>query len=949
MFALSDMVRGVGERRHSGAEARMRPGSAMRVAWLERDLADIEREFQLAGGDERMKKQAERAALMGAVKLEEMMADVINYRDAKGRSDPAKARMFLVEANAYQTPGGGKDVASHAKVIRGGWHSKIDQALWAWRKGATTGDLRRSMGQTQANLENTWREMWGEKTGDDLARTFAKAISEDVYEDFRQRFNAGGGDIGKLEGYSGPQYHDPDALRAVGREPWVSWWMNHIDRNRMIDYHTGRPMDDAAVQELLRETWRNITSDGTAKLDVGEVAPTKGALYKRYAEHRVLHLKSAADAIEYAKLYGGGDLYASLDGWMSKASRDLAMIERFGPNPDLNWRRLGAFVEQEVANSQIPVPSMVDDLERRINAFEMASGADLRLPMAELKGSATRLDDLLDADRNRIRKRHRDEIATLQNEVFAAARSIDDAMTLASRDPQHLPLAEAVRTILNEIVSIDGYSAMQTVTGAARLLPWNLTRWNPQSRMNYLNKRADDMFELAKGTTNVPVHQGLANTMSAFRSWQSASSLVFAPFSAVGDQATQSAARIIAGLPVTRQLWSMVKAFTPEDRQLALHLGFSLDAVHAAFAQTARMTNESNARGWSGYIADRSHALSFLAPLTSAQKVAFQLDFVKHMGSLANTSYARLPEPVRLMFERHGISANDWDLMRSSPLEGVRGTEALTRHGIEATVGEDLAEKYMMMIEREGSGSTIGPSLRTRTLWIGDTRPGTPTGDFWRSAGLLKSYSTAYSIDVIGRFYHELMAGRGLRPSVMGYGTAIFVGGTLLGALSIQMKHVLHGRQPEDMTKPAFWAKAFMQSGGAGIMGDFIGSSVSRHQTDLGQTVMGPVFSNIFFPLLGLTAGNVGQYARDEKTNIGREAVNILRKNTPGAFVPWYLRTTYERMILDEVQKQVDPDHWRNFSAQERRWRRQTNQDFWWPPGRPAPTSEVDLSRAIPR
>jgi hypothetical protein len=107
--------------------------------------------------------------------------------------------------------------------------------------------------------------------------------------------------------------------------------------------------------------------------------------------------------------------------------------------------------------------------------------------------------------------------------------------------------------------------------------------------------------------------------------------------------------------------------------------------------------------------------------------------------------------------------------------------------------------------------------------------------------------------------------------------------------------------------------------------------------------------SNVLNPVLGITAGNIGQYARDEKTNLGRESVNLLRRNTPGAFVPWYLRLAYERQILDALQEQVDPEAYRDFARKRAYWRRTANQDFYWPPGASTPQTPVNFDRAVGR
>ena len=50
----------------------------------------------------------------------------------------------------------------------------------------------------------------------------------------------------------------------------------------------------------------------------------------------------------------------------------------------------------------------------------------------------------------------------------------------------------------------------------------------------------------------------------------------------------------------------------------------------------------------------------------------------------------------------------------------------------------------------------------------------------------------------------------------------------VMGGLAYQMKEIAKGRDPIDITTPGFWGKAFAQSGGAGIFGDFLSADVNR-------------------------------------------------------------------------------------------------------------------------
>jgi hypothetical protein len=81
------------------------------------------------------------------------------------------------------------------------------------------------------------------------------------------------------------------------------------------------------------------------------------------------------------------------------------------------------------------------------------------------------------------------------------------------------------------------------------------------------------------------------------------------------------------------------------------------------------------------------------------------------------------------------------------------------------------------------------------------------------------------------------------------------------------------------------------------------------------------------------TIGNFVQYAKDERTNAGRELVRVARQNTPGALAPWYVRLAYERWLLDRLQAHVDPEFYSSVRSRIRNTKKLSGNDFWFPPG----------------
>jgi hypothetical protein len=492
---------------------------------------------------------------------------------------------------------------------------------------------------------------------------------------------------------------------------------------------------------------------------------------------------------------------------------------------------------------------------------------------------------------------------------FAIANPAADA-----NSPMMMRVQASINNVLDQIESAEQWSAVTK---------------DPVANANYYVKRAEDMFKAFKGDSNVPLSEGFAGAMSAARNVTSAGLLSMASISAITDQNISMAARALNGMPIMPQITSWLKAFTPADRQLALEGSISLDQVRAAWQQKARYLSGMDARGLTGLLADRTHALSLLSPMTQAAKVGYSLDFMRYTANLQKHQWNRLPKLAKRMLERHGYTADEWDALRQVQPSYKQASRMLMRSDIEQALGVDAAEKYMTMLLRERGGGVLESTLRGRTLWVSDAQPGTIQGEALRSIAMLKSFPTSFAFLVLNRMYREMVM-NGLDRGTVGHAAFVMLGGIVFGALAIQLKNIAHGRDPENMATPEFIGKAFLQAGGAGIYGDFINSAANRHGNGIGDTMLGPLPGFLNAPL-SMTVGSAIRYARDEKTNPGREAVQFARRYTP--IVPFYTRLAYNRLVLDEIQKVVDPEAHKSFRQQQQSLRRRTKQEFFYPPG----------------
>lgn len=173
-------------------------------------------------------------------------------------------------------------------------------------------------------------------TGNALAQKAAKAWLEGI-EQMRTRFNTSGGDVGQLDyGYL-PQPHDQALVRGKGdaaaRDAWVQKTMPLLDRSRYL-LEDGSKMTDQQLAAVLNGAWETISTGGINKMTPGQGGAGMGAKANAGSEARQIHFKDAKGYLDYMGEFGGGSMYDAMLGHIGGLSRNIALVERYGPNPE---------------------------------------------------------------------------------------------------------------------------------------------------------------------------------------------------------------------------------------------------------------------------------------------------------------------------------------------------------------------------------------------------------------------------------------------------------------------------------------------------------------------------------------------------------------------------------------------------------------------------------------
>ncbi|HHV4708717.1 TPA: hypothetical protein ACUJVR_001905 [Klebsiella pneumoniae] len=218
--------------------------------------------------------------------------------------------------------------------------------------------------EDEASVRDLVYEMRGQDTGNVRAKKGAKAWAG-VTELLRQRFNDAGGDIGYLENWGIPQHHSMEKVGRVPQDKWVSDVIDKLDRKYYIK-DDGQLMSDAELTTFLGEAYNTIATGGLNKLsDTG--MRISGARSNRGNASRQIHFKDADSYLEYQREYGDRSLWEVMVGHLEGISKDIALVETYGPNPDHVFRSILDEVTAEQATAN---PERTGSIKRLANSTE---------------------------------------------------------------------------------------------------------------------------------------------------------------------------------------------------------------------------------------------------------------------------------------------------------------------------------------------------------------------------------------------------------------------------------------------------------------------------------------------------------------------------------------------------------------------------------------------------
>ena len=830
----------------------------------------------------------QRRDLLMLQKQQALIKFMNEYKNYRGEKDYGNAAVATLAPDIMNTR---VNVETSTKEIRAKAHQIMTDFLETFRP--KIGGFARN--KTTLNL--VIKELFEPgTTNSQSAKELAEAYNTSR-EYLRLRFNKAGGRIAFLKNYGIPTMHDVLEIRKANREDWINYTIDRIDFKNMISERTNLPFTQETIRIALTDVYENIINEGFNKLKPGQKF-FPGSVASRYTDHRFLKFKNAQSWLEYQQKYGNSNVFDVINSHIDKMSRDISLMEIWGPNPDatLAW---------------------ITTLVRKQSKADVSK--QLRLPQAEKE--LAQVKEKLKASKDPV------EIEKLNRLVSEYTQDIAEAKLFQ-------------RKSIGTFIGIDEESRANSKIEQIK----NLFAYHKGALTTPVNNYAGRTFA------------GLRHFLTSAK-LGSAAMLATTDFF---YSATASKFNGLPQWRTARTTLKLLTDPLQGNKLAKLALRLQLGAEHwsaLAYANT-RFMGEIEAPEIAKRLSDTVLRASGLSHLSQAGKWSFGMELMGFWAENVNKTFKELPTETQSQFIKYGINEKSWDIIRKTKLYDagiddvdyankgmvfLRPDEIRSRTDLPDNIREELTTKLLNYLNTETNFAIPSTSVKGRVLLSGSSKPGTVSGEMALSVLQWKNFPITYvSTHIMRGLTQNTYTGKAK------YLVPLVIGTTLMGAVINEMREIAKGRDFTTLKKMKefkYWFKATVVGGGLGYVGDFLDQSQNQYGKSLPSYVLGPVVG--FGADVGeLAVGNTFKLASGKETSLGNDVSNFIRQYTPGASV-WWIKLALERLIFDQLQKMIDPKFNNRISRKIRKYKKEEGRGYFWKPGEllPRRSPEVDILR----
>ncbi len=416
----------------------------------------------------------------------------------------------------------------------------------------------------------------------------------------------------------------------------------------------------------------------------------------------------------------------------------------------------------------------------------------------------------------------------------------------------------------------------------------------------------------------------------------------------MSDTAFISATAKVHGLSSTRVLGKYLKVLSgnKELNEMARRSGFLAHVISGNSLADTRFAGEVMTGKFTRALANATNKLSGLHVMTKATQDSIALEFnatlAEHIHGGA--SWGSLNQDFKNALSRVNFGEEEWGhLLKSKILESPHGGKFLMTNDLrvdadfDPKIAKSLADKLDTLIYglRQEAANESGLATRALTTGaiFGDGSPGSVSRNLASTLFMFKSFpisaTMTHFIPALRRA--GLIAG-GEGGRKFDHLAMIMIGTTMIGAVSIALKDLTKGKTIDDPEK--FFTKellisSFMQGGGMGLFGDFLFKDASRFGRGPVTEALGPMVG-MADDVFRATKGNFDKAISGEDPNFLRDTFRVTKRNIPVVGSLWYTRLALERLLLDNLERLIDPRFDSKMHERERKLFQEKGQKYWW-------------------
>ncbi len=758
---------------------------------------------------------------------------------------------------------------------------------------------------------------------DPMVRDAVKSYLEGV-ESLRERANANGMDVGKLDYNYLPTPHDTGKIARVTGEKFaadVLGMMKSEDRARYLNTD-GTRKTDAQMMKTLQAIHETLSTEGTNKDPTNAYRGTGSRASRSDNKHRELHLVSPEAWSAYTAMYGRGGVMESIFRHVDMQSKNIAMIEEMGPNPNATFQLLDSHaqnidrqknVQINFATNKMAFDSLNGTMATPVSVKWAFRAQEVRSFFTSAKLGGLLITQLTDLGRLlNISKLNGIPLGKaffgLGKELFAGS---EHKMALRRRGIGIDDLnATMGRWALDELYTHGLFSKLsQTLTKWTGARAWDAGMRN-DSAIN-----TSGMLHDMKGTAWNDIDPGMRYRWESAgiteRDWK-----VF----------RQAEGTDYRGAPILDK--QGIRAIP--DAKMDVALADEHEANRQAMQAQVDVLDAHNQQDQQ-WMAGREAQFQQLQKDTLARR---DINKSERDAIIASNVLAPKLAETQEFKER----AMDRQAKRDAVIQRLSNLEP-QKAALRTQARNQAIAHLLGYLDAEGNNIIPRPNVATKAGMLQGTQPGTVGGEAARFAMMYKGFG----FQTIAALKDQLRSVPDAKGK-MGLLGATLASTTLLGAVSYQLHRMIGGEDPEDMTQHPvnFAAKAIMQGGGFGIISEAMNALLGGNQkgSKIGD-LAGPV---------GETVGEIGSMIHDQvnATQQGKpstaagDATKIALENTPFLNL-WYVKAIIHHAFLDALQESISP----GYLDRMRRADQRNNVTRFIPRGSSEPIRAPNLAKAV--